>query len=91
MDLDALLHHYLGDRDPATADAATLAAATDRIGIDLGVERDPGRRFALWALMAVLGRAPDPATAFEAAGERRAAQDFARLLRRGEAAADDAA
>ncbi|TVV77227.1 hypothetical protein [Sphingomonas solaris] len=88
MDLDALLYHYLGTDDPATADAATLAAATDRIAIDLGVEREAGRRFALWALMAVLGRAPDSETTFKGATERRAAHDFARLLRRGEALDD---
>lgn len=91
MNLDSLLHHYLGADDPAEADPATIAAATDRIAIDFGVERDAGRRFALWALMAVLGRAPDPETAFKTTPERDAARDFARLMRRAAEVDDTAA
>ena len=46
--------------DPGVADPATLAPRDERIALDFGVERDAGRRFALWALLAVLGDAPDP-------------------------------
>lgn len=88
MDLDSLLHHYL-DGDTAE-DPARLAAAGERIAIDFGVERDPGRRFALWALLLMLGRAPDVDTAFKREADRRAAHDFARLMSRAEAQAGDA-
>lgn len=81
MDLDALLHHYLGADDPAAVDPAAVAEAHARIGLDFGVERDEGRRFALWSLMAVLGDAPDPRDAFDDAKTREAAFAFGRLLR----------
>lgn len=90
MNLDALLHHYLGTQDAAAADPAAIDAAAERIAIDFGVERDPGRRFALWALMHVLGRAPDPDTAFKAPREREAARDFARMMARAETTDDPA-
>ena len=90
MDLDGLLQHYLGRSDPATADPATITPALDRIALDFGVERDPGRRFALWALMLVLGRAPDIDTAFKSSSERTAARDFARLMAHGAEQADPA-
>ncbi len=81
MDLDSLLHHYLGD----ATDEAALASARERLGIDFGIERDPARRFALWALMHGLGIAPDPATAFKTPRERAAAENYDRLARRVEA------
>lgn len=87
MELDALLRHYLATEDPAGADQAAIGRALERIGIDFGVERDPGRRFALWSLMTMLGDAPDPRDAFEDAATRDAAFAFARLLR--QAGGDD--
>ena len=71
MDLDQLLSHYFGSTDPETADAATLDAARERIG----VERDPSRRFALWTLMDAMGFAPPPAEAFEKEPALRAAAE----------------
>lgn len=91
MDLDALLYHYLGTDDPASAPPAAIAEAADRIAIDFGTERDSGRRFALWAMMLMLGRAPDPELAFKDERERRAAHDIARMMARDEAAGGDAA
>lgn len=86
MNLDALLRHYLNDDDsPAASDAAA-----ERIAIDLAIERDAGRRFALWALLHVLGRAPDPEQAFKVPAERAAARDFARLMARAQEADDPA-
>jgi hypothetical protein len=82
MDLDALLHHYFGSTDLTTIDEAGFDAGSQRIGIDFGVERDPGRRFALWALMYSLGIAPEPARAFKDARERMAAEAYARMADR---------
>ncbi|WP_156680137.1 hypothetical protein [Sphingomonas profundi] len=86
MDLDALLLHYAGSDDPAAIGPDTA----ERIAIDFGVERDPGRRFALWALLHVLGAAPDPDRAFEKAADRTAARDFTRLMARAGEADDPA-
>ncbi len=78
MDLDALIYHYFGTDEPDTLDAATLEAGGDRVAIAFGTEREAGRRFALWALLHALGRAPDPQVAFKLPRERQAAQDYAR-------------
>ena len=82
MDLDALLHHYFGSNDLTAIDETAFDTASQRIGIDFGVERDPGRRFALWALMYSLGIAPDPTRAFKDARERMAAEAYARMADR---------
>ncbi len=77
MDLDALLDHYFDGADPDAIDPATLAAGKEKLAIDFGVEREPGRRFALWALMEALGFAPVPALAFpKDAALRRAAEEY---------------
>ena len=77
MDLDDLMQVYFGSTDVSTLEAATLERGRDRIAVAFGTERDPGRRFALWALLHALGDAPDPAIAFEDAAERKAAEDYA--------------
>ncbi|TXC72765.1 hypothetical protein FSB78_05130 [Sphingomonas ginsenosidivorax] len=78
MDLDALLHHYFGTVELDTLDAGAIEAGVDRIGIAFGTEREAGRRFALWAVLHALGRAPDPARAFKVPREREAALAYAR-------------
>jgi hypothetical protein len=78
MDLDALLYHYFGTATLDTLDAEAIEAGVDRIGIAFGTERDSGRRFALWAVLHALGRAPDPQVAFKVPRERQAAQAYAR-------------
>lgn len=80
MDLDALLHHYFGDADPDTLDEPTFERAIERIGIDFGTATEPGRRFALWALLHAAGAAPDPRTAFKDPAEQLAAQEYARMM-----------
>jgi hypothetical protein len=82
MDLDALLYHYFGADDPSVLDTTAFEAGQQRIGIDFGVERDPGRRFALWALMYSLGIAPAPDRAFKDQRERMAAETHARIADR---------
>lgn len=76
MDLDALLEHYFATADPDAIDEAQFAAGRERLSIDFGVEREPSRKFALWALMDALGFAPTPADAFKDAGLKRAAEDY---------------
>ena len=90
MDLDDLLHHYLGAAEPDMNDGDAIETAAARMAVDFGIERDPGRRFALWALMHALGCAPDPEIAFKDRKERAAAQNYARLaVREGHDRSDD--
>lgn len=77
MDLDTLLHHYFGTDDPDALTPEALAGGRERVAIAFGVEREPGRRFALWTLMEALGFAPPPAEAFDKdPALRRAAEDY---------------
>ncbi|HEY0270280.1 MAG TPA: hypothetical protein VGC10_04740 [Sphingomonas sp.] len=76
MDIDALLLHYFGSPDPDTIPPLRLAAGKERLAIDFGIEREPGRRFALWTLMEVFEIAPPPAQAFKEPALRRAAEDY---------------
>lgn len=64
MELDTLLVHFFGSDDPATLSEADYDRAVERLTIAFAVEREPGRRFALWCLMEALGVAPLPAEAF---------------------------
>ena len=84
MDLDALLHHSFGTTEIETLDEAALELGIERLGTGFWTEREPGRRFALWALLHSLGAAPDPGTAFKTQRERDAAFDFLRAADRAE-------
>lgn len=75
MDLDALLLHYFGTHDPDDLTETGLALGCERLKVDFGIEREPGRRFALWTLMEVFGIAPPPADAFAEDPELKAAAD----------------
>jgi hypothetical protein len=77
MDLDELLQHYFGTSEIAGLDEAAIDRARERLSIDFGTEREPGRRFALWTLLHAIGAAPDPALAFGNPAERKAAEDYA--------------
>ncbi len=48
--------------------------------VDLGLEREPGKRFALWSLLHLLGNAPDLDVCFKDASEREAARNFMDLM-----------
>ncbi len=72
-----LLHHYFGSEDPDAIDPERLVLGKEKLAVDFGIERDPGRRFALWTLMDAFGFAPVPAEAFEKEpGLRRAAEEY---------------
>ncbi len=81
MDLDALLYHYFGADDVDALTPAAIDEGRARVLIDFSTERDAGRRFALWSMLAALGDAPDPETAFKAPAERAAALRYVRALR----------
>ena len=85
MDLDDQLRRYFGTADLAAIEPSALAAGTERMKVDLGLENDRSRRFALWALLHMLGEAPDLDVAFENEADRDAARNFMDLADRSKA------
>lgn len=79
MDLDDLLRRYFATDDIDAVPRPALAAGIERCQVDLGLETDPGKRFALWTLLYMLGAAPD-LDVFESHEEREAARNFMDLL-----------
>lgn len=76
MDFDDQLRRYFGTGDMGSIAPGALAAGVDRMKVDLGLEKDRGRRFALWALLYIMGDAPDLDIAFEDERDREAARNF---------------
>lgn len=82
MNLDDQLRRYFGTTDLAGLHAGALAAGIERMRVDLGLERDRSRRFALWTLLHTLGAAPDLDVAFARDEDRDAARAFMALAER---------
>ena len=76
MLLDDQLRHYFGTDDIAAIPPAALAAGTERLRVEFGLQKDRGRRFAMWALLHMLGAAPDLDVAFKDEQDREAARNF---------------
>ena len=86
MEFDDQLRRYFGTADLAAVAPAALEAGVERMRVDFGLERDRGTRFALWALMHMLGAAPEVDLAFKDERDREAARSFIDLAgRAGEA------
>ena len=84
MDFDDQLHRYFGTADMAAITPAALAAGLEHMQVNFGLEKDRSRRFALWALMHMLGAAPDLDVAFRDPADREAARNFMDLIGRAE-------
>jgi hypothetical protein len=82
MDLDDQMRHYFGTDDLATVPTPALAAGLERMRVDLGMEQDRSRRFALWTLMFTLGAAPDLDVTFKETADRDAARNLMDLSER---------
>lgn len=76
MDLDDQLRRYFGTADVSAIAPSALEAGIERMKVDLGLEKDRGNRFALWALLHMLGSAPDLDVAFPDERDREAARNF---------------
>jgi hypothetical protein len=76
MDFDQLLVRFFDTDDLAALSPEQILDGVERLRIEFGLEKDGGRRFALWCLMYMLGAAPDLDAAFEDADDREAARDF---------------
>jgi hypothetical protein len=84
MDFDDQLRRYFGSTDLAAMSPEAIAAGTERMQVELGLEKDRSRRFALWALLHMLGAAPDLDVAFKDEQDREAARNFMDLAGRAE-------
>lgn len=80
MDLDDLLHRYFGTSDLSEASPAVREAGVDRLRVDLGLERDRPRRFALWSLLYMLGQESEVDVTFKDEADREAARNLMDLL-----------
>ena len=80
MNFDDLLWRYFGTSDLSEVSPAVLEAGTDRLQVDMGLERDRQHRFALWSVLHLLGHAPDLDVAFKDEGDRDAARNLMDLL-----------
>lgn len=76
MNLDDLLRRYFGTSEMGQVEPQAQAAGIERLLVDFGLEQDSGKRFALWALLHLMGAAPDLDVAFEDPVEREAARNF---------------
>lgn len=84
MDFDDQLRRYFGTADLNAIAPAALEAGIERMQVDLGLEQDSGRRFAIWTLLHMLGGAPDLDVAFANEAEREAARNLMDLAGRSE-------
>ena len=80
MNFDDQFRRYFGASDLASVPAEALAAGIEHMKVDLGLTKDRGESFALWALLFTLGSAPDLDVVFESAADREAARNFMDLM-----------
>lgn len=82
MDFDDQLRRYFGTADLTQVHAEAMGAGIERMRVDFGLEKDRGRRFALWAVLYMLGTHLDLETAFKDEADRNSARDFMDLMDR---------
>ena len=80
VNLDDQIRRYFGTPDLAAVSPQALEAGIEHMKVDLGLTKDRGERFALWALLHTLGSAPDLDVAFASEAEREAARNFMDLF-----------
>ena len=80
MNFDDQIRRYFGTSDLASVPPSALEAGIEHMKVDLGLTKDRGDRFALWALLHTLGSAPDLDVAFESEADRQAARNFMDLV-----------
>jgi len=76
MDFDQLLLSFFGTAELERLSGSDLAAGREQLAVELGLETDRGRRFALWCLAHMLGSAPDLDVTFDEPADRDAARTF---------------
>ena len=88
MDLRDLMQNYFGTRNLAAIDPEATRAGVERMRVDFGLEKDRGRRFALWTLLHMFDAAPDLDVAFEHEEDREAARNLMDLMARADEPSD---
>ena len=82
MDFDDQLQRYFGTTDLSAIQPEALAAGIEHMKVDFGLEKDRGRRFALWTVLYMLGTHLDLDKAFEDEADRNTARDFMDMMDR---------
>jgi hypothetical protein len=82
MDFDDQMRRYFGTADLTTLTPAALEGGIEHMAVEFGLEKDRSRRFALWTLMFMLGKAPDLDVAFKDRADQEAARDFMDMMAR---------
>lgn len=80
MNLEDQIRRYFGTSDLGAVPPEALEAGIEHMKVDLGLTKDRGERFALWALLHTLGSAPDLDVVFERESDREAARNFMDML-----------
>ena len=80
MNFDDQVRRYFGTTNLAEVPPEALAAGIEHMKVDLGLTKDRGERFALWALLHMLGSAPDLDVVFASEADRDAARNFMDLV-----------
>lgn len=80
MDLDDLLQCCFATSNLSQLNPDVLVTGIEKCQIDLGLEQDPGKTFALWALLHMLGSAPDLDATLKSEDDRNAARTLMELL-----------
>jgi hypothetical protein len=83
MNLEDQIRRYFGTSDLGAVPPEALEAGIEHMKVDLGLTKDRGERFALWALLHTLGSAPDLDAVFESESDRDAARNFMDMLDEG--------
>ena len=80
MNFDDQVRRYFGTSELAEVPPEALGAGIEHMKVDLGLTKDRGERFALWALLHMLGSAPDLDVVFASEADRDAARNFMDLV-----------
>ena len=80
MDMENLLQRYFGATDLGQVQVDAIPMATERMLVDLGLEKDRAKRFALWSLLHILDAATELDAAFDDEGDREAAHKFMDMI-----------
>lgn len=80
MNFDDQIRRYFGSDDLSAVPPEALNAGIEHMKVDLGLTKDRGERFALWALLHTLGSAPDLDVVFAGEADREAARNFMDLM-----------
>ena len=80
MNFDDQIRRYFGASNLEGVPPAVREAGIEHMKVDLGLTKDRGERFALWALLHTLGSGPDLDVVFESEADREAARNFMDLI-----------